>query len=478
MSSLLDGYDAGGYYCELLGSQAHPAGHSLGIQNWLAKTRLRALRKRAFDCERELFNLGITFTVYSDRDAIDRVLPFDVIPRPIPSAEWARLEQGLVQRVTAINLFLRDVYGPGKIFSDGIIPEELVKGNENYQPEMADVNIPYNSFVNICGVDLVRDADGIFRVLEDNARTPSGVSYVIENRHLMLRAFPDLIAGIGIRPVSEYGIRLRDAMADMAPAGILDPQIVLMSPGVYNSAYFEHVFLAREMGVPLVEGRDLTVENGLVVMKTTTGPRRVDVIYRRIGDDFIDPLAFRPDSMLGVPGIMDVYRKGKVILANAVGTGIADDKAVYAYMPRIIKYYLDQDAIIPNVDTHICREADALQFTLDHMADLVIKPVGESGGYGVVVVPRASRKELEECRALVKANPANYISQPMVDLSVCPTLVESGIAPRHVDLRPFLVTGKSTWVLPGGLTRVALKEGSLIVNSSQGGGTKDTWVLE
>ncbi|MEX0694437.1 MAG: circularly permuted type 2 ATP-grasp protein [Rhodospirillales bacterium] len=478
MSGLLDGYDAGGYYCELLGSRVQPAGHSRGIQNWLAKTRLRALRKRAFDCERELFNLGITFTVYSDRDAIDRVLPFDVIPRPIPAVEWAHLELGLVQRVTAINLFLRDVYGPGQIFKDGIIPEELVKGNENYQPEMADVSIPYNSFVNICGVDLVRDGDGAFRVLEDNARTPSGVSYVIENRHLMLRAFPDLVAGIGIRPVSEYGMRLRDAMADMAPAGILDPQIVLMSPGVYNSAYFEHVFLAREMGVPLVEGRDLAVENGLVVMKTTAGPRRVDVIYRRIGDDFIDPQAFRPDSMLGVPGIMDVYRKGKVILANAVGTGIADDKAVYAYMPRIIKYYLDQDAIIPNVDTHICREADALQFTLDNLADLVVKPVGESGGYGVVVGPHASRQELDECRALLKANPANYISQPMVDLSVCPTLVESGIAPRHVDLRPFLVTGKSTWVLPGGLTRVALKEGSLIVNSSQGGGTKDTWVLE
>jgi len=478
MNSLLDGYDSGGFFCELLGAQNHPAEHTGAIQNWLGKTRLRALRKRAFDCERELYNLGITFTVYSDRNAIDRVLPFDVIPRPIPAAEWANLERGLVQRVTAINLFLRDIYGPGMIFKDGIIPEELVKGNSNYRPEMAEVNVPFGSFVNICGVDLVRGGDGVFRVLEDNARTPSGVSYVIENRHLMLRAFPDLVAGIGIRPVSEYGMRLRQAMTEMAPQGVLDPQIVLMSPGVYNSAYFEHVFLAREMGVPLVEGRDLIVSDGLVMMKTTAGPKRVDVIYRRIDDDFIDPLAFKPDSMLGVPGIMDVYRKGKVILANAVGTGVADDKAVYAYMPRIIKYYLDQDVIIPNVDTHICRERDALQFTLDNMADLVVKPVGESGGYGVVVGPRASRQELDECRALVMANPSNYISQPMIDLSVCPTLVEKGIAPRHVDLRPFLVTGKSTWVMPGGLTRVALKEGSLIVNSSQGGGTKDTWVLE
>jgi uncharacterized circularly permuted ATP-grasp superfamily protein len=383
-----------------------------------------------------------------------------------------------VQRVTAINLFLRDVYGPGRIFKDGVIPEELVTGNENYRAAMAEVAVPHDSFVNICGVDLIRDGQGTFRVLEDNARTPSGVSYVIENRHLMLRTFPDLMEGIGIRPVSEYGNRLHAALAEMAPAEVLDPQVVLMSPGVFNSAYFEHVFLAREMGVPLVEGRDLIVDNGLVYMKTTAGPRRVDVIYRRIDDNFIDPLAFNPESMLGIPGVMEVYKAGRVTLANAVGTGVADDKAVYAYMPRIIKYYLDQDPIIPNVDTHICREADALQYTLDNLDKLVVKPVGESGGYGVVIGPRASAAELEETRILLKARPENYISQPMVDLSVCPTLIQDAVQPRHVDLRPFLITGKSTWVLPGGLTRVALKEGSLIVNSSQGGGTKDTWVLE
>lgn len=476
--SFIEGYDPSEYYCELLGKSEAPLAHTLTIQNWLSKMKPRTLRRRAQDCERELFNLGITFTIYSDRNSIDRVLPFDVIPRPIAPEEWRHLERGLVQRVTAINLFLRDVYGPGRIFADGVVPEDLVKGNSNYRPEMADVRVPHGSFVNICGIDLVRDGAGVFRVLEDNARTPSGVSYVVENRHLMQRAFPDLVSGIGIRSVSDYGIRLRDALAEMAPEAAGDPQIVLMSPGVYNSAYFEHVFLAREMGVPLVEGRDLSIDRGHVYMKTTAGPRRVDVVYRRIGDDFMDPLAFRPESMLGVPGIMDVYRNGKVTLANAVGTGVADDKAIYAYMPRIIKFYLGEDAIIPNVDTHICREKDALQYTLDHLAELVVKPVGESGGYGVVIGPRSSAAELENCRALLLARPENFISQPMVDLSVCPTLVEAGIEPRHVDLRPFLVTGKNTWVLPGGLTRVALKKGSLIVNSSQGGGTKDTWVLE
>ena len=475
---LLGTYDPGAFYCEIGGSAGHPAPHTAAIRDRLNRTRLPTLRRQARDCERELYSLGITFTVYSDRDAIDRVLPFDVIPRPIAPGEWRTLERGLVQRVTALNLFLRDVYGPGRIFKDGIIPEELVKQNDNYRPEMAAVDVPFGSFVNICGVDLVRDGAGAFYVLEDNARTPSGVSYVIENRHLMQRAFPDLMDGIGIRPVSEYGMRLRDALAEMAPKEVLSPQIVLLSPGFYNSAYFEHIFLAREMGVPLVEGRDLVVDGGLVHMKTSGGRRRVDVIYRRLGDDFMDPLAFRPDSMLGVPGIMDVYRKGRVALANAAGTGVADDKAVYAYMPRIIEYYLGEEPFIPNVPTYICRERDALQYTLDHLAELVVKPVGESGGYGVVIGPRSSAAEIEECRALLLAKPENFISQPMVELSVCPTLAADGIEPRHVDLRPFLITGRSTWVLPGGLTRVALKKGSLIVNSSQGGGTKDTWVLE
>ncbi len=343
---------------------------------------------------------------------------------------------------------------------------------------MCGIDLPHGTYVNVCGTDIVRDGDGIFRVLEDNARTPSGVSYVIENRLMMLRAFPDLLDGIGLRPVQDYGLRLVAALREMAPSGVDDPCVVLLSPGTYNSAFFEHVFLAREMGVPLVEGRDLTVQGERVYMRTTGGLSRVDVIYRRINDDFLDPEAFRPESMLGVPGLMRACHAGNVSLANAVGTGVADDKAVYTYMPRIIRYYLGEEAILPNVETHICREADALRYTLDHLAELVVKPVGEAGGYGITIGPRASRAELEACRAQLRADPANYISQPCLDLSVSPTLVDDGVEPRHVDLRPFAITGAKTWVLPGGLTRVALRRGSLIVNSSQGGGSKDTWVLE
>jgi uncharacterized circularly permuted ATP-grasp superfamily protein len=381
------------------------------------------------------------------------------------------------QRVSALNAFLHDVYHEQEILHDGIVPPELVLGNGNFRPAMQGVELPHGVYVHICGIDIVRDEQGVFRVLEDNARTPSGVSYVIENRYLMQRAFPDLLAGVRVRKVDQYGQKLHEAMTAVAPAGAADPQVVLLSPGVFNSAYFEHVFLAREMGVPLVEPGDLVIDNERVYMKTTAGRSRVDVIYRRIDDEFLDPEAFRPDSLLGVPGLMRVYRKGRVNLANAVGTGVADDKAVYAYMPRIIKYYLSEAPILANVDTHICREPDGLRYTLDHLDELVVKPVGASGGYGITVGPRASRAELDECRRRVKAVPANYISQPMIRLSVCPTLTADGIAPRHVDLRPFAITGERTWVLPGGLTRVALRAGSLIVNSSQGGGSKDTWVV-
>jgi uncharacterized circularly permuted ATP-grasp superfamily protein len=342
---------------------------------------------------------------------------------------------------------------------------------------MRGVDLPHKAYVNICGTDIVRDEKGTFLVLEDNARTPSGVSYVVENRHMMLRAFPDLLDDISLRPIDNYGARLIAALHEMAPAGIADPQVVLLSPGTYNSAYFEHVFLAREMGVPLVEGQDLVVEDDRVWMRTTGGLARVDVIYRRLNDDFLDPEAFNPDSMLGVPGLMRAYRAGTVALANAIGTGVADDKAVYAYMPRIIRYYLAEDPILPNVLTHICREPEALRYTLDHLTELVVKPVGEAGGYGITVGPKASRAELDECREKLLADPDNYISQPCINLSVAPTLIDGAIEPRHVDLRPFAVTGSSTWVLPGGLTRVALRRGSLVVNSSQGGGSKDTWVL-
>lgn len=471
-------YDPGDFYCEMLGKGGVGLPDTDALRQRIDRLKLKSLRRRASDTERELYNLGITFTIYSQKDSIDRILPFDVIPRVIPGSEWTALEAGLVQRLTAMNLFLEDIYHDQKILKDGVVPAELVLKNSNYRPEMEGVDLRHGTYIHICGVDIIRDQEGQFRVLEDNGRTPSGVSYVVENRHLMLRAFPDLVSGFGIRPVSTYGLKLRDAMAEIAPEGIDDPQIVLLSPGAFNSAYFEHVFLAREMGVPLVEGQDLVVEDDQVMMKTTAGRKRVDVIYRRINDDFLDPEVFEPESMLGVRGLMRVYRKGRVALANAVGTGVADDKAVYAYMPRIIKYYLDQEPIIPNVETWICREKEALAYTLDNLKDLVVKPVGESGGYGITVGPKASAEELEACRKQLIAKPSNFISQPTIGLSVSPTLTKNGLRPRHLDLRPFLITGASTWVLPGGLTRVAMKRGSLIVNSSQGGGTKDTWVLE
>ena len=476
-TDLLARYDAGGFYDELLGAEDEHTRSTDALRRRLAEFQIDDLRRRSEDAEREFQNLGITFLILSDSQAIDRILPFDVLPRVITAQEWERLNAGVIQRVTVLNRFLHDVYHDQKALKDGIIPAELVTGNENFTERMVGVDLPFETYVQILGVDLVRDAEGTFRVLEDNCRCPSGVSYVVENRHMMERAFPDLMESVSVRPVSNYGAKLLEAMCEIAPETRGDPQIVLLSPGTYNSAYFEHVFLAREMGVPLVEGGDLVVEDDRVYMKTTQGLSRVHAIYRRIGDDFLDPLAFRPDSMLGIPGIMEAYAKGHVALANAVGTGVADDKAVYAYMPRLIKYYLDEEPIIPNVPTQICREDEGLAYTLDHLEELVVKPVGEAGGYGITIGPRASKAELEKCRAALKADPANYISQPMVSLSVCPTLTETGIGPRHVDLRPFAITGKDTWVLPGGLTRVALREGALIVNSSQGGGSKDTWVL-
>ncbi|CAO3423442.1 Protein containing domains DUF404, DUF407 [Azospirillum endophyticum] len=477
-SDLLSSYNPGLYFDELFGTMDLPAEHTALIRQRLAALDFDELRRRAQDAERELYNLGITFIVYSDKDAVDRILPFDIIPRVISAPEWAHLETGVKQRVAALNLFLHDIYHDQKILKDGVIPRDLVEGNHNFRPQMIGLDVPFNTYIHIMGTDLVRDRHGTFRVLEDNGRVPSGVSYVVENRHMMQRVFPDLMQDIGIRPVDNYGHKLLDAMVEIAPAGVDDPQVVLLSPGTYNSAYFEHIFLAREMGVPLVEGRDLVVDDDRVFMKTTNGLAPVHSIYRRLDDAFLDPKAFNPDSLLGVPGILEAYRKGNVALANAIGTGVADDKAVYCYVPRMIKYYLDQDPIIPNVDTRICREPDALQYTLDNLADLVVKPVGEAGGYGITIGPRASKAELEECRAKLLADPSNYISQPVVDLSVCPTVCDDAIEPRHVDLRPFAITGKSSWVLPGGLSRVALKKGTLIVNSSQGGGSKDTWVLE
>lgn len=465
------------YFCELTSSRPGAQAAAEIIRQRIAAIGLPALRERSIAAEIDLINLGVTFTVYSDANAIDRILPFDCIPRLITAAEWHTLEAGVRQRVTALNAFLHDIYHEGRAVKEGVIPGDLVFGNANYRPEMQDFPVRFGTYVHICGTDIVRDRTGDFCVLEDNARTPSGVSYVVENRHLMARTFPDLMEGLRLAPVDDYGQHLLSAMVEIAPEGVVDPQVVLLSPGIYNSAYFEHVFLAREMGVPLVEGADLFVERDRVFMRTTSGPRAVHTIYRRIGDDFLDPTIFRPESLLGVPGLIGAWRRGNVALANAVGTGVADDKAVYAYMPRLIRFYLSEEPILANVETHICREPEALAYTLEHLAELVVKPVGESGGYGITIGPRASAAQLEQARAALLADPANWISQKMISLSVAPTLTEAGLRPRHLDLRPYAVTGRSTWVLPGGLSRVALTEGNMVVNSSQGGGSKDTWVL-
>ena len=475
---LLDGFDPGGNFCELSLERIAASRDLSLIWQRLNSVDPRELRRQSKQVEADLYNLGITFTVYSNRDAIDRVLPFDVIPRVFCRQEWARVEAGVVQRVAAINLFLWDVYHERKILKDGVIPPDLVLGNPNYREQMIGFPVRHGTYAHVTGIDIVRDEAGRFLVLEDNARTPSGVSYVVENRRMMLRSFPDWMVDLDVRPVDDYGFRLEQAMAEVSVKEVADPQVVLLSPGIYNSAYFEHVFLAREMGVPLVEGRDLLVdEDDRVFMRTIAGLEPVHAIYRRIDDDFLDPEVFRRDSVLGVPGLMRAWRKGNVSIANAVGTGVADDKAVYAYMPRMIRYYLDEDPILDNVETHICRETEALKYTLDNLDKLVVKPVGESGGYGILIGPKSTRTQIKDFREQLKRKPDNYISQPMVKLSVAPTLTKSGIGPRHVDLRPYAVTGRETWVLPGGLTRVALPKGSLMVNSSQGGGSKDTWVL-
>ena len=473
---LFSAYDQGENFDEVF-SLAHDSSIRTHIIERLRDYRLKTLKRRNKAAERELYNLGITFTVYSDAGAIDRILPFDLLPRPISARDWETLERGCKQRVTALNAFLADIYNERQILKDGVVPEDIVLGNKNYRPEMEGVRLPHNAYANVSGVDLIRDETGRFLVLEDNCRCPSGVSYVIENRHLMMRAFPDLMAGVDLKPVSEYGVRLREKLIEVAPAIDGVPRAVLLTPGVFNSAYFEHVFLSREMGVPLVEGRDLFVDDDKVFMKTVSGPEPVHVIYRRIDDDFLDPEVFRKDSALGVAGLMRALKAGNVAIANAVGAGVADDKALYAYVPKIIKYYLGEDAILSNVKTYICRDPKDCAYVLDHVDELVIKPVGESGGYGIVVGPKASKKERAEIKKRVKENPKNYVAQPMIRLSVCPTLTPDGVEPRHVDLRPFVLTGAQTWVLPGGLSRVALRKGSIIVNSSQGGGSKDTWVI-
>lgn len=428
--------------------------------------------------ESMLRNLGITFAVYGHSDGTEKVWPFDVLPRVIDQQEWQVIERGLKQRIRALNLFLQDIYNERRILKEKIIPEELILSAKTYRESCVGQQPPNGVWCHVTGTDLVRDVDGKFYVLEDNLRCPSGVSYVLENREVMKRTFPQVFRGMSISSVEDYPERLLATLQACAPKGVTDPTVVVLTPGVYNSAYFEHSFLARKMGVELVQGSDLAVVNGRVVMRTTRGLQPVDVIYRRIDDDFLDPKFFRPDSMLGVPGIMEAYRRGTVTLANAPATGIADDKAVYAYVPKIIKFYLGEDAILPNVPTYLCDDPKDQEYVLSHMHQLVVKPVNESGGYGILMGPQATDTQRAEYVDLIRANPRNYVAQPMLNLSTAPTLVDGRLEARHIDLRPFvLCSGEDIFVLPGGLTRVALRKGSMIVNSSQGGGSKDTWVL-
>ncbi|MBE7218357.1 MAG: circularly permuted type 2 ATP-grasp protein [Caulobacteraceae bacterium] len=450
-----------------------------GVEAWLSQAPQELLTARRAQAEVFFRRLGITFAVYGEESAAERLIPFDLVPRVIDAEEWAFLERGLIQRVGALNAFLRDVYGPQECLRAGVVPADLVLQNPQYRLETARVKPPHGVYAHLAGIDLVRTGERDFYVLEDNARTPSGVSYMLENREAMMRLFPELFADHRVAPVERYTDNLLQTLRSVAPERApVEPTIVVLTPGVYNSAYYEHSFLADRLGVELVEGQDLFVDDAVVFMRTTDGAKRVDVIYRRVDDDFLDPLAFRPDSALGVAGLIDAYAAGNVTLANAPGAGVADDKAVYSYMDAIIRFFSGEAPLLQNVPTLRCREPDALAQTLDRLPELVVKECGGSGGYGMLVGPHASKAEIEAFRAKLTAEPERYIAQPTLALSTCPTLADDGLAPRHVDLRPFVLTGADgVRITPGGLTRVALEPGSLVVNSSQGGGTKDTWVL-
>ncbi|MEP9357872.1 circularly permuted type 2 ATP-grasp protein [Sphingomonas sp. KR3-1] len=460
------------------GGPENPRAEFAALSEWLADTDAAELQRRQQSAEAAFRQLGITFAVYGDSDAAERIIPFDIVPRVFLAGEWARLSEGLEQRVNAINAFLEDIYGERRILKEGIIPPELIYLNEQFRAEVDGVRPPHGVWAHICGIDLVRTGPDQFYVLEDNARTPSGVSYMLENREAMIRLCPELFRDFRVAPVDSYPDMLLKTMQSVAPGNNPKPVCVVLTPGHFNSAYYEHSFLADSMGVELVEAADLVVDDDVVWMQTIAGRVKVDVIYRRIDDDFLDPLVFRPDSMLGVPGLMAAYRSGNVAILNAPGNGIADDKAIYSYMPEIVRFYSGGEAKLPNVETYRCREPQALKYVLEHLPELVVKLVDGSGGYGMLVGPTATRQEIADFRAALVAEPHRYIAQPTLALSTVPTLVEQGLAPRHVDFRPFVLTGSDgVRVAPGGLTRVALREGSLVVNSSQGGGTKDSFVL-
>ena len=480
-----DAFLFGSYECherswdEIFQTDGRPQPHSKVLLDCLSDLTTSTFFERRALADLVFINQGITFSVYSDRRGVEKIFPFDLVPRPVGGEQWDRIEAGLNQRIHALNLFLHDIYHDQRILKEGVIPSDLVLESKGYRPEMEGFTPPGGQYLHVVGTDLIRDPSGEFLVLEENGRTPSGVSYVLETRVVMKKVYPQLFQQCRVRRVEDYPLQLRNALSSVAPEGASEPPcIVLLSPGPYNSAYFEHSFLARHMGIELVFGRDLFVHNNRVFLGTTRGPQQVDVIYRRLDDDFLDPNAFRADSVLGVPDLMKAYRAGNVTLANAVGTGVADDKAIYPFVEDMIRFYLSEDAILHNVPTYICARPKDLAYVLEHLDSLVVKAVNESGGYGMLMGPSSTKEQQQEFAEKLRANPRNYIAQPVVSLSTCPTWTDEGLAPRHVDLRPYIVSGKDRWVLPGGLTRTALVKGSLVVNSSQGGGSKDTWVME
>ena len=478
MGDFFSDYQVGDFFDEMFAEPGVARPHySKLLARFKEMERDEFERKRALAASTFL-SQGVTFTVYNDDQGTERIFPFDLLPRIIPAEEWEKIERGLVQRITALNLFLHDIYHEQNILRDGVVPKSIVWEAAHFRPEFMHFDVPRSVYIHICGTDLIRDKEGTYLVLEDNARCPSGVSYVIENRQTMKRTFPSLLSQYRVRPVEDYSQELLNVLRYIAPRAQREPTIVLLTPGVHNSAYFEHSFLARSMGIEIVEGRDLVAQGGKVFMRTTKGHKQVNVIYRRINDDFLDPQVFRKDSGLGVPGLVEAYRDGNVSLANSIGTGIADDKAVYHFVPQMIRYYLSEDALLPNVPTYLASVKDDLAYILEHIPELVVKAVNESGGYGMLVGPQATKAECEKFKEKVRKNPRNYIAQPTIPLSRAPSFCDDSMQGRHVDLRPFILYGEKVTIVPGGLTRVALRQGSLVVNSSQGGGSKDTWVLE
>jgi len=478
MTGLFKDYEVGDFFDEMFAAPGELRPHYAALAGRFDELGADDFRRKCKLAEQSYLNQGVTFTVYSGDEGTERIFPFDLIPRVIPAAEWDHIERGLVQRLTALNLFLHDIYHEQRIVKEGVIPREIISSAKHFRPEFMGFDVPKNIYIHICGTDLIRDRDGTYTVLEDNGRCPSGVSYVLENRQAMKRVFPKLFERHMVRPVDRYAQDLLGVLRHVAPHENPDPTVVVLSPGIFNSAYFEHSFLARGMGIEIVTGNDLVVKDARVFMKTTKGLRQVDVIYRRIDDDFLDPTVFRKDSVLGVPGLVEAYRRGNVSLANSIGTGVADDKVTYYFVPQMIKFYLGEDPILPNVETYLSADDEDRKYILENLENLVVKAANESGGYGMLIGPHATREQIETFRAAIIADPRGYVAQPVINLSRSPSFCDGRIEGRHIDLRPYVLYGEKISIIPGGLTRVAMRKGSLVVNSSQGGGSKDTWVLD